>query len=132
MLNEHQMIAGIYDKEKINKTPESLWFYQVWADFRGELYVHPSAFLGFGTKIITTSHTLESGVVGRAVPKRVQIDEDVFVGSFSVLYNCWLKHHSIVACGAVVRNIIVEPYTVVEGNPAQPIKRWANGKWERI
>ena len=130
LLQEHYLIVGDFDPNKIGeKTPIMLWMNQIWIDFRGDLRVHPSTSIGFGVKLLTTSHTFETGVGGKAIIRRVWIDNDCFVGSFSVLYNCWLQHHSVVAAGAVVRNITVPPYCIVEGNPARVVKKFVDGKW---
>jgi len=61
--------------------------------------------------------------------KPVTIDEGAQIYSFSLLYNCHIKHHAVVACGAVVRNMTVEPWTMVEGNPAKVIKKWDGERW---
>lgn len=133
LLKQHHLCEGEFDIKKVGiKTPEYFWTHQIWVDFRGDLRVHPDAFLGFGIKLLTASHTFKTGVCGDAILKRVWIDKDCFVGSFSILYNCWLQHHSVVAAGAVVRNITVPPYCIVEGNPAKIVKRFVNGKWQRL
>ena len=103
---------------------------RMWLDCRGPLSIHPTAAFGFGVKIITLSHDMSQCEFQiKAVPKPVIIDEGAQVYSFSLLYNCHIKHHAVVACGSVVRNMTVEPWTMVEGNPAQVIKKWDGEKW---
>lgn len=107
-------------------------------DFRGPLSIHPQTGWGWFASVITTSHDTSTGqtVCGEnvtpTVPRPVTIDEGAYIGSYAILYNCHIGHHAIVACGAVVRNMTVEPYTVVEGNPARPISRFVDGVWQRI
>lgn len=104
-------------------------------DFRGTLRIHPSVDFGNFVTVITLSHDIQSGHIlpmedaSDLVDRPVIIDEGVFVGSHSILYNCHIKHHAIVACGSVVRNMVVEPYTIVEGNPARVVKKFVKGKW---
>lgn len=133
LLQEHYLIVGDFDSNKIGgKTPSLLWMNQVWIDFRGDLRVHPNAYIGFGVKLLTVSHEFETGIGGKAISKRMWIDDECFVGSFSVLYNCWLQHHSVVAAGAVVRNITAPSYSIVEGNPAKIVKQFKEGRWQRF
>ena len=107
----------------------------IYLDCRGSLQIHPSTGWGNWIGTITWSHDARSGVtvIGEdmtpAVDRPVTVDEGAYIGSFALLYNCHIKHHSIVACGAVVRNMTVEPYTIVEGNPARVIKKFIDGKW---
>jgi acetyltransferase-like isoleucine patch superfamily enzyme len=104
-------------------------------DFRGPLSIHPSTGWGWYAVVITTSHDTISGetIHGEnmtgVVEKPVTIDEGAYIGSYAILYNCHIQHHAIVACGAVVRNMTVPPYTIVEGNPARIVKEYRDGKW---
>ena len=128
------LLKGEFEKTKVGGLPSKFfWDRQTWLDCRGDLRICPqNVTLGFGVKIITCSHDFSMGEVGSSIFKKVWIDQHVFVGSFSILYNCHLMHNVVVACGSVVRNITVPPYTMVEGNPAIPIKQYINEKWERI
>ena len=103
---------------------------RMWLDCRGPLTIHKTAVFGWGVKIITLSHDISGGEFTTVVVKRpVTIDEYAQVYSFSLLYNCHIKHHAVVTCGAVVRNMTVEPWTMVEGNPAKVIKKWDGERW---
>lgn len=103
---------------------------RTWLDCRGPLTIHKTAVFGFGVKIITMSHRMEHGKFTVALKtKPVTIDEGAQVYSFSLLYNCHIEHHAVVACGSVVRNMTVLPWTMVEGNPARVIKKWNGEEW---
>lgn len=136
LLIDNRMILGQWDDTKVyGLWPQWFWDRQVdLVDFRGDLQFRDDKSItwGFRVKAITASHDFSSGSIGPVAIKRVWIEQGVFVGSFALLYNCWLQEHSVVACGSVVRNMIVEPYTMVEGNPARVIKRFINGKWVRV
>jgi len=102
-------------------------------DFRGALHIHPTAEFGDYVTAITWSHDVSDGEYStKIVDKPVIVDAHAFIGSRALLYNCHVKHHGIVACGAVVRNMVVEPYTIVAGNPARVIKRFVDGKWVKV
>lgn len=107
-------------------------------DCRGSLSIHPGSGWGSWIVVITWSHDTRTGTIiegedmSKAVDRPVTVDEGAFIGTRALLYNCHIKHHAIVACGAVVRNMTVESYTIVEGNPAKVIKRFVNGKWRRV
>lgn len=105
-------------------------------DFRGTLRIDPKAEFAEGITVITWSHDVSLGHIhfGEGidiVDRPVIVDEYAFICSRSLLYNCHIKHHGIVACGAVVRNMTVEPYTIVEGNPARVVKKFVDGKWQK-
>lgn len=130
------VFVGEYDPTKVaGLTPE--WFATRqfdFVDFRGDLQIRSNQTCAFGrhVRIITASHDFETGYLGEHVNKYVWIDPNTFIGSFALLYNCHIQTGAVVACGAVVRNMIVPPHTMVEGNPARIIKQFINGKWERM
>jgi acetyltransferase-like isoleucine patch superfamily enzyme len=131
---EAGLLKGEFSASKVGGLPPSFfWDRQTWLGCRGDPRICPqNVTLGFGVKIITCSHDFLKGEVGPSIPKKVWIDQHVFVGSFAILYNCHLMHNSVVACGSVVRNITVPPYTMVEGNPARPVRQYKDGSWKRI
>lgn len=122
---------GKFDQEKYGH-PESYFRERyTFLDGRGGLKIAKTAELGFGNKIITQSHNLVDGAyTGAAVDRPVTIDDYAWVTSFCVLYNCHIEHHAIVGCGAVVKNCVVPPYTIVEGNPARIVAHWTGNEWE--
>ena len=126
---------GTYDPLKVSGlTPE--WFYARQfdlVDFRGDLQIRSAQSCNFGrrVRILTASHDFSTGHLGEHVDKYVWIDPNTFIGSFALLYNCYIQEGAVVACGAVVRNMIVPPHTMVEGNPARCIKEFKDGKWIR-
>lgn len=136
MCNDRGIFLGTYDPSKVSGLiPQWFWDRRCdMIDFRGDLQIRSAMNITFGFRVgvLTASHTFANGVIGEVELKHVWIDEHVFVGSYAVLYNCHLNHHVVVACGSVVRNMVVQPYTMVEGNPARIIKKYEGGKWVRI
>ena len=135
-LYDHWHFIGEYDAAKVSGlTPE--WFHERQfdlVDFRGDLQIRSNNTCAFGrrVRILTASHDFSTGYLGQHVDKYVWIDPNTFIGSFALLYNCHIQEGAVVACGAVVRNMIVPPHTMVEGNPARIIKEFKDGKWIRI
>lgn len=101
-------------------------------DFRGNLKISPLSYWGFFNRVITSSHSIDGGeFVGRMIDKTVIVDDYAWITSFAILYNCHIKHHGIVSIGSVVHSMTVEPYTIVEGNPAKVVARWDGKTWVR-
>lgn len=101
--------------------PES--FYQkrrIQLDTRGPLHIHPRSRWGFDIRVLTASHDPETR---QTVPRPVTVEEDAWICSHSILYNCVIGRGAIVAAGSVVRSCEVRPYTMVAGNPVQVIAR---------
>lgn len=135
LLIDNQRILGTYDPDKVcGLTPE--WFWDRWIDlidFRGDLQIRAgNIVLGRKVSIITASHIINTGVATGWSPKRVWIERDTYIGSRAILFNCHIQEGSIVACGAVVRDIAVPPHTMVEGNPAKVIGEWDGHVWRRV
>lgn len=132
LLRDRALILGEYDFSKVGGLPpQFFWDRQTMVDFRGDLRICPlNVTFGRGVRILTASHDFSSGEVGPTVYKKVHIGQHVFVGGYSLLYNCILQHHSVVACGSVVRNMLVPSFCMIEGNPARIIKRFIDGRWE--
>jgi hypothetical protein len=132
LVDNHQII-GDWDTDKVSGlTPE--WFYKRWIDildFRGDLQIRGlNIVLGRKVAIITASHDIRSGIPSAdALLKKVWIEKNTYIGARSILYNCHIMEGAIVACGAVVRNMDVPPYSIVEGNPARVIKTFKGGEW---
>jgi hypothetical protein len=137
LLKENRMLLGEFDQEKVSGLPPQ-WFWdrQVKVvDFRGDFQMRSaeSITFGFDVSVYTASHTFWEGGVNPALEKkRVWIDEAVFVGSGSILYNCHLMHHALVSIGSVVRSMVVPPYCMVEGNPAVIVREYIRGRWRRV
>jgi len=133
-----RLIHGVVTTEQIGRPLTYFCERKVFLDCRGNLKIHPSSEWGWFAMAITMSHYIHQGFVtdGQqitgAAPRTVIVDECVWIGSRAILYNCHIQHHAIVACGAVVRNTIVPPYTIVEGNPAVAVKRYVDGQWVPI
>jgi acetyltransferase-like isoleucine patch superfamily enzyme len=135
LLNDHGMILGTWDQTKVHVSPQWFWDRRIdLIDFRGDLrFFEPNSItFGFRIKVLTASHDMSAGTVGPMAIKRVWVHGPVFVGSGALLYNCELMPRSVVACGAVVRNMTVQSDTMVEGNPARVVKRYVNGQWQRV
>lgn len=101
-------------------------------DCRGKIIFHETANIGYCVKFITGSHSF----IGRnefqvkMLRSGIEVQEHVYIGSFSILYNTKIGHHSIVVAGTVLTGRNVAPYTMVAGNPAVVIARWKENHWE--
>ena len=64
----------------------------------------------------------------------ITIEDDVWIGANSVVVaGVTIGKHAVVAAGSVVTKS-VEPFTIVGGNPAKPIKKYNpdTNLWERV
>ncbi len=109
---------------------------RIWLDQRGTLLIDPTSEWGYFITVITMSHDATHwGEAGFQTP---QIDRPVIVGhgawilSNSILYNCIIHEGAVVALGSVVRSCEVAPYTMVAGNPARVVARYADGQWNYL
>jgi len=132
---EQRMIArnllhGAPTPDKIGRPVAYYDQRDIFLDCRGSLKIHPNTNWGWQVMVLTRSHNVTTGEFGPPVVNRpVTVDEGAWICSRALLYNCHIEHHAIVACGAVVRNTTVPPYTIVEGNPAVPTRHFENGHW---
>ena len=136
-LVETGVLLGEWDSGKVNGL-EPGWFVARqfdMLDMRGDLRIANGTNLVIGrhVRIITASHEFVGAEVsGALLPKKCWIDEHVFVGSYSLLYNCHLGHHALVSVGSVVTSMVVPPYCMVEGNPAVIVREYIRGRWRRV
>ena len=132
MHGRHQL-HGTPHPDKIGKPLSYFCTRRTFLDCRGPLKIHPESEWGWDVMVLTRSHDVSEGCYSQRIVERpVTVDEHAWIGSRALLYNCHIKHHATVACGAVVRNMVVEPFTIVEGNPAVPVKRFVDGHWVKI
>ena len=132
MENRHEL-HGIPHPDKTGKPLSYFAMRGIFLDCRGPLKIHPNSEWGWHVMVLTRSHDVSGGSYSQTrVERPVTVDEGAWICSRALLYNCHIKHHAIVACGAVVRNMTVEPHTIVEGNPAVPTRRFVDGKWQPI
>jgi acetyltransferase-like isoleucine patch superfamily enzyme len=132
MTGKHAL-HGKWTPAMIGKPLEYFALREAFIDCRGTLKIHPTSEWGWYVTVITRSHDVSGGQYSKeTVDRPVTVDEHAWICSRALLYNCHIQHHAIVACGAVVRNMTVEPYTVVEGNPAVPVRRFVDGQWVPI
>jgi hypothetical protein len=135
LLIENQRILGEFDSSKVSGlTPQ--WFWDRWVDlldFRGDLQIRgTNVVLGRKVTMITASHIMNTGKAGEWSPKFVWIEKDTYIGSRAILYNCHIQEGVAVACGAVVRDMIVPDHTMIEGNPAKIVGEWNGKVWRRV
>lgn len=125
--------VGDFDVSKAGH--EEVYYVQRYAflDLRGDVKISRLSYWGFGCKVVSQTHGIVSGeFTPQAQNRRVVVDDYAWIGSFAMLYDCHIMHHGIVGAGAVVKRMTVEPYTIVEGNPARVVSRWNGEKWERV
>lgn len=101
-------------------------------DCRGTINFHSTANIGYCVKFITGSHSFVNRNVFNVKMFRasITVEEEAYIGSFSILYNTKIGHHSIVSPGTVILGRNVAPYRMVAGNPAVVIARWKEDHWE--
>ena len=129
MMARHHL-HGTPTPEKIGRPLSYFATRRTFLDCRGPLKIHPKSEWGWDIMVLTRSHDVSGGCYAqKSVNRPVTVDEGAWICSRALLYNCHIKHHATVACGAVVRNMTVEPYTIVEGNPAVVTRRFIEGKW---
>lgn len=130
------ILGEVESKHKLGQTLHYFHERGTWLDLRGPVDFDPSANFGFGVKIITASHQSDWLVMEGAekcmVERGVVVKAKAWIGSFSLLFNCIIGEGAVVSCGAVVSNMIVPDYTMVEGNPARIVGVWREGKWKRV
>lgn len=135
LLIENQRILGEFDSAKVSGLMPK-WFWDRWVDlidFRGDFQMRATDIvLGRKVCIITASHIINSGEIGGFSPKYVWIENGAYIGSRALLYNCYIQEGAVVACGSVVRDMIVPVRTMVEGNPARIIGKWNGKVWRKI
>lgn len=94
----------------------------------GPVLIGNNVVLGIGSQILGLTHDYEDiekpikdqGVSGT----KVIIEDDVWIGGNCVIIQgIEIGKHSLVAAGSLVTKD-VEPYTIVAGNPARPIKKY--------
>ena len=94
----------------------------------GPALIGNNVVLGIGSQVLGLTHDFEDieipikdqGVSGA----KVIIEDDVWIGGNCVIIQgIKIGKHSLVAAGSVVTKN-VEPYTLVAGNPAKPIKKY--------
>lgn len=103
-------------------------------DCRGKFEMSASADFGYGVRVITHSHDISEGYMGTAVSRTVILKDKVWVGSFSILYNCLLEEGVVVSTGAVVSGVHVPAHSLLEGNPAMIVATYNNElkKWVKL
>lgn len=134
LLTDNQRILGIFDSSKVSGlTPE--WFWDRWIDlidFRGDLQIRSTNIvLGRKVCIITASHIISTGSYVPWSKKYVWIEGNTYIGSRALLYDCYIQEGVVVGCGAVVKSMVVPPYTMVEGNPAKIVGEYNGKVWRR-
>ena len=66
------------------------------------------------------SHRLCIGLADKVDRKPINIENNVFIGSHSVVKGgARIGHHSVVAAGTIVEGVEIPPYSLVIGNPMQ-------------
>jgi acetyltransferase-like isoleucine patch superfamily enzyme len=101
-------------------------------DIRGTMRISPKSHLSYRVCTYTLSHSPND--FSKLVDRPVIIDDDAWIGSNCILYNCHIGEGAIVSCGSVVLSRDVPPWTMVEGNPIQIIARFNHEtkRWEYL
>ena len=122
---------GNYEIIKAGHTEHYFMERYSFMDYRGRLRISPKSIWGYGNAVITATHDISSGEwTEPMVLCGVTVEDYAWITSMCVLYNCTIGHHAIVSVGSVVSQMVVEPYTVVSGNPARVVARWDGERWK--
>lgn len=66
------------------------------------------------------SHKLTLGILDQVEREDIILENNVFVGSHSVIKGgAHIGHHSVVAAGTIVEGVTIPPYSLIIGNPMQ-------------
>ena len=69
---------------------------------------------------VADSHKQTIGLAGDVERKPIIIENNVFIGSHSVVKGgAYIGHHTVVAAGTLVDGIEIPPYSLVSGNPVR-------------
>ena len=94
-------------------------------DCIGQVTIGDECFFGHGVMILTGGHDYNKFGIERqnsATSKPVTLGKGVWVGSRAIIMpGVVIGDHAVVGAGSVVTHN-VDPYTIVAGNPARPIK----------
>ncbi len=64
------------------------------------------------------SHKLTLGIENHVDRQDITLENNVFVGSHSVIKGgAYIGHHSVVAAGTIVEAVTIPPYSLIIGNP---------------
>ncbi len=64
------------------------------------------------------SHSKGLGLSNEIDKKDITLENNVFVGSHSVIKGgAYIGHHSVIGAGTIVNGVIIPPYSLVIGNP---------------
>lgn len=132
-LQRHQ-VAALYtyrvhgSPERLHLDPTAVVNNTLFNLSSGHVTVGEYAFFGHNVAVLTGTHDIEK--FGRerqlAIPRTgrdIVVGDGVWLASdVLVLGPCQIGEHAVVAGGSLVRDD-VEPYTVVAGRPAKPIKK---------
>ena len=71
------------------------------------------------------SHLMTVGLSKTNIRRNIFVGDNVFIGSHSVILGgANIGHNSVIAAGTVVREGIIEPYSLVAGNPMKVKSRY--------
>ena len=137
VLKDSGVLLGEWDSGKVSGLkPEWFVMRQVdMLDMRGDLRIMSSEdiLMGRHVRMITASHEfIKDGFSGAMQVRRCWIEHHAFIGSYAILYNCVIGHHSVISVGSVVSSMLVPPYCYVEGNPGRIVRKYVEGRWRMV
>ncbi|HRW89123.1 MAG TPA: colanic acid biosynthesis acetyltransferase WcaF, partial [Flavobacteriales bacterium] len=92
-----------------------------WLDNIDRLTIHSNVVISQGAMIIQGSHDYKK-VDYPTLHRPVVLEEGSWVGAGAIVtLGVTLKSHSVLAAGSVATKDL-EPYTIYQGNPAQPVR----------
>lgn len=133
------MILGNFPQKNISLLASFVEDHNIFLDCRGELIIEEGTKWGYGVKVLTASHDPNrmpfEPVFKEWIPRSVIVRRLAWICSFALLYDCEIGEGALVGAGAVVKGVVIPPWTWVEGNPARPVgffcegeQRWVRGE----
>lgn len=131
---EAHILGNLADQPECEHPAEYWTGRDCWVDARAPrcLRISRESNWGWCVRLVTQSHDPRPGQFGTVYGRLLRVDRLAFVAAHSVLYNCHIGEGAVVAVGSVVNGQIVEPWTMVAGNPARVIMRLVDGDWAKV
>lgn len=116
------------DRSRLQLAPSARMVNTLFNLSAGSISVDECTFTGHNVSLITGSHEYSYLMRERMcdIPREgrdIRIGKGVWIGSNAVILGpCTVGDHAVIAAGAIVTRD-VEPFTIVAGVPAKPIRR---------
>ena len=116
--NRFNPFVFIRGKPKIGKNVFIGFFSEIWANKSSITIGNNCDIASFVSINTADSHKKCIGIAKAVKREPIVIEDNVFVGSHSVIKGgAYIGHHSVIAAGTIVDGVKIPPYSLVFGNP---------------